>query len=320
MLFEEAYNEFLIYVEKRHKKQGFRTISNNFNNHILPYFINKSLYDIKKSDIINWQNIIYEKNFSNSYNNNLYVAFNEFLNFCSNLGYINFNYLKDIGNFKKRFEEKKTDFYTLEEFNHFIKFVDDEVYKQFFNLMFFTGTRPGEAMALKFSDLKEDYIFITKTLTTKGGRSFDTPKNQSSIRKIKIDKFLYKDLINLKSMYIKRYGDCFFDYYIFGGKKYLSPTTINRRKKEACINANIREITLHQFRHSHATLLLQNNVFINEVSRRLGHSDVSMTLNVYSHTDLIQEKKSINTLNSLRFNFFRTISNNFKKIIYLLKH
>ena len=42
----------------------------------------------------------------------------------------------------------------------FIKYVDNNIYKQFFNLMFFTGTRPGEAMALKFSDLHNNYISI----------------------------------------------------------------------------------------------------------------------------------------------------------------
>ena len=41
----------------------------------------------------------------------------------------------------------------VDEFNKFISHIDNEVYKQFFNLMYYTGTRPGEAMALRFSDL-----------------------------------------------------------------------------------------------------------------------------------------------------------------------
>ena len=43
--------------------------------------------------------------------------------------------------------------------------------------MFFTGTRPGEAMALKFSDIKDDYVFISKTMSEHGKREIDTPKN-----------------------------------------------------------------------------------------------------------------------------------------------
>lgn len=166
--------------------------------------------------------------------------------------------------------------------------------------MFFCGTRPGEAMALQFKDLQGDYITINKTITSHNGREFDYPKTISSIRKIKIDKVLKKDLLALKNIY----ANCNSDYFIFGGLKPLSPTTINRYKKRACNNANIRPITLHQFRHSHATLLVNKGILINEVSRRLGHSNVSTTLNVYVHSNLLQEKRVQNTLNRLRFKFF----------------
>lgn len=55
---------------------------------------------------------------------------------------------------------------------------------------------------------------------------------------------------------------------------------------------NLKTITLHQFRHSHATMLLTEGIIINEVSRRLGHSRVSTTLDVYTHTSLEQKKES----------------------------
>lgn len=170
--------------------------------------------------------------------------------------------------------------------------------------MFFCGTRPGETFALRFSDLDDDTIHIRYNLTTKGGRTFDTPKNQSSIRDIKIDNKLKRDLLNLKKYYYGKYKVSDNDLFIFGGIKPLAPTSCNRKKKIACQKANLRPITLHQFRHSHATLLLSNGIILNEVSRRLGHSKTSTTLNTYCHTSLEQEKKSIKTLNSLRFNLF----------------
>lgn len=169
-------------------------------------------------------------------------------------------------------------------------------------------------MALKFDDLQENDVFINKTIDSHKDRSIGTPKTHSSIRKIKIDNLLKKDLLKLKEYYIKKYNVTDYDYFIFGGKKPLAPTTINRHKFKACNKANIRPITLHQFRHSHATLLLQNGIMINEVSRRLGHSKVSTTLDIYIHTDLIQEKKVFNTLNSIRYNLFESLSQRFKKI------
>ena len=193
------------------------------------------------------------------------------------------------------------------------------MYKQFFTFMFFCGTRPGETFALRFSDLEDNIIHIRYNLTTKGGRTFDTPKNQSSIRDIKIDNKLKRDLLNLKKNYYGKYKVPDSDLFIFGGIKPLSPSSCNRRKKKASQMANLRPITLHQFRHSHATLLLSNGIMLNEVSRRLGHSKTSTTLNVYCHTSLEEEKKSIKTLNSLRFNLF-ALESNFNIIKSIFKH
>lgn len=316
MSFEEAYNEYLIYARKQHKKESFNTCLSIFKSRILPFFKDKILFDLTKKDVLNWTLEISNLNFSNNYNRNCYYTLFNFFEYC--VEYLNFpkNYLKEIGKFKKKPGKKKSDFYTLKEFKKFIKYVDNEVYKQFFTFMFFTGTRPGETFALQFKDIENGYVSINKTLTSHNGREFDFPKSDSSMRMIKLDKKLKKDILNLKKLYV----GCNSDYFVFGGRKPLAPTTVNRYKLKACQRANLRPITLHQFRHSHATLLVNNNILINEVSKRLGHSDVSITLNTYVHTDLMQEKRVYNTLNILRFNFFNTCLSTFKNFISLLKH
>ena len=124
---------------------------------------------------------------------------------------------------------------------------------------------------------------------------------------------------------MKRYYDSIYDsealdYFIFGGKKPLSPTTINRYKLQACEKANLRSITLHQFRHSHATLLYGKGFDIHIIQSRLGHSKASTTLNIYTHCNLYQEKRVQCTLNRMRFNFFGCLVYNFSKLISLLKH
>ena len=318
MNFEEVYKNYLIYAQKRHKKQGFITILNDFNLHILPYFKDKDIYCITKLDIIEWQNKIYDLKFKNSTLNKLYSHFNSFMQYCCDYYNLEHNYVKEVGNFHFSYEVKKFDFYNLKEFNLFISAIDNIIYKNFFTFLFYTGVRCGECLALRSSDLENDYVFIRHTLTSKGGRCIDTPKNVSSIRKIRLDKYLLKDLNKLRQYYVKFYNCDSYDYFIFGGKKYLSPTTINRYKKNACDKVGLRCITLHQFRHSHATLLLNNGIVINEVSRRLGHSKVSTTLDIYTHTDLTQEKRVINTLSSMRFDF-KTILNDFKNFISISK-
>ena len=174
--------------------------------------------------------------------------------------------------------------------------------------MYFSGCRPGEIMALKFSDLNKYYLSINKTIDehcdkkTKT-RLINTPKTLTSNRIVYINKFLYKNLLNLKNLYIKKYEDENYDYFIFGGKKPLAPTTINRYKKKACNKANLKPIRLHDFRHSHATLLINKKVPLKVVSSRLGHSKTSTTIDIYVHSDLKQEKRVTRTLNFIRLLF-----------------
>lgn len=320
MSFEEAYKNFLSYASKQHKKQSFDCLTYNFNSNILSYFKNYLLEEINNDLIEDWQKKILQKNFCNNHNKNLYAMLKKFLNYC----YMYHNFDKRIIDkmipFKLKVEKNKKDFYNLKEFKKFIKCVDNNIYKQFFNLMFFTGTRPGEAMALKFSDIKDNSISINKTIDEHGKREIGTPKTLSSIRTISIDKKLLRELKELEKKYKKTYSDNT-DYFIFGGIKPLSPTTINRYKLKACKKANIRPITLHQFRHSHATLLFNKKIDIHVISERLGHSNVSTTLNVYTHANKNQEKKVLKALNQERFNFFDCLTYNFnKKTNHLLKY
>lgn len=283
MTFDEVYKEYLEYASKRHKKQGFDTITKNFKLHILPYFKGKIINKLTKFDIISWQNIIYDKNFSNNFNRNLYYEFSAFMNYCVLYEYIKDNIVLQVDNFKKKFEVKKRKTYNLLQYFRFDFFMNDFVIKQYFHFMYFYGTRPSEAMALRFLDLDNFTLHIVHSIHRKGKRELDTPKNQSSVRDIKITIFMLFRIWLLKRYYKKIFGHCCNDYFIFGGKKPLSPTTIDRRKKEACDKAKLFCITQHEFRHSYATHKIRIGKPINEVSKSMGHSTVSMTVDVYLH-------------------------------------
>lgn len=302
--FEQAYNQYLNYVDSKLKEQSKRAVKDRLKNHILPFFKDKNIYDLREIDVLEWQGYIEKFNYSYKYEKTLHTALVTFLNFCIKYLDLNKNVASIVGTFKDNGKiTKKIDYYTYSEFKKFIKYVDNDIYRQFFIFMFFVGTRPGETMALKFSDLNNSIISINKTISERnidGTRYIGTPKTKSSIRDIEIDKKLNKDLLKLKKYYQSKYKDNNYDYFIFGGKKPLASTTINRYKNKACNLANLKKIRLHDFRHSHATLLLQNDLYIKEISRRLGHSNTSTTLNIYVHTDKEQEKRVIKTLNSIR--------------------
>lgn len=309
ILFKDVYDDFLIHTSKRRKKQGFQTLERNFKNHILPYFNDKDITSITRKEIIDWQNIILDKNYSNGFNSLLYWSLSSFFEFCKDNLYIEENPIRKVKKFNKKVEFKEYDYYTLKEFKIFRKHMKNLVIKEFFNFIFFNGTRPGETMALRFKDLNGSYIHVCHNLQRKGKRELDTPKNSSSIRYLKLSLPIRIRIFILKCFYIKKYGQCLDDYYIFGGPKPLSPTTIDRHKKETCLKANIREITQHQFRHSYTTNAIHNNVSIDEVSKNLGHSKVSMTVDVYLHN-----KKGVINTPHIRNKFFQTLERNFKNI------
>lgn len=301
--FEDAYNQYLIYIENRRKEQSKKTLKERFKNRILPFWKDYNIYEITDFDYIQWQNEIEKMNFCDNYKQGLHYLMTSFFEYCIIFHSVKYNIPKRVGRFKTKNERKVHNFYTYKEFRRFIKKVDENIYKQFFNLMFFCGTRPGEAMALKFSDLNKYYIDINKEISEhciNGKRIIDTPKSLSSCRIINIDKKLYKDLKELEKYYQKKYNDYDYDYFIFGGKKPLAPTSINRRKIKACNKANLKPIKLHEFRHSHASLLYSNKIDIQSIKERLGHSDINTTMGVYVHLIDKQEKKVIKTLNSLR--------------------
>lgn len=294
MSFEEAYKEYLSYASKRHKKQSFDTIRQDFNKHILPYFKGKNINELQNIDIINWQNSILDFNFSNNFNSKLYSIFNNFIKYCMCRSYLNENIVSQVGSFKKKIEVEIHTTYTLIQFIKFEIALDDFIIKQFFNFMYFYGTRPSEAMALRFLDLKYKYVYIRHSIHRKGNRDLDTPKNQSSIRIIKIGLPMLFRIYLLKKYYKKKYGVFSSDYFIFGGSKPLAPTTIDRYKEKAYKRANLPKITQHEFRHSYATRKIHKKVPIDYVSRSMGHSRVSTTLDVYLH----QEKNTINVFST----------------------
>ena len=208
MSFEKAYEEFKVYAKKRHKKQSFDCLTYNFNANIFSYFKEYGLFMISVNDILKWQDFIYSKNFCNNHNKNLYGMLKSFFNFCHFRYGLDITFLSEVLPFKQRIEYRKKDYYSFKEFKIFIKgFKNNEfVYKIFFEFMFFVGTRPGEAMALKFNDIKNDLVIINKTIDEHGNREIGTPKTLSSNRSIRIDNKMKRRILELEKYYTLKYG------------------------------------------------------------------------------------------------------------------
>ena len=299
--FENLYNIYIKFKEQTLKFQSYRSLKNRFDNHILPFFKDFKVKNIRVSNYLEWQNHILNKGYSFPYCSSLHRAMVNILNFACNFYDIKENIAHKVGNFSSKNYIRKVNFWTYEEFNIFISYVNDIVYYTFFDFLYYTGLRLGEALALKWTDLKENFIRIDKTLirSSINNYKFNSPKTSSSIRNVKIDNNVLGNLNKLK-LYYQGFINFSDEWFIFGGFRPLATTTIERKKNEYCKIANVKQIRIHDFRHSHATFLLSKGIPPTVIQKRLGHSNLSMTLNIYSHLILQDEDKAIDLLNKIK--------------------
>ncbi len=301
--FEESFEDYSNYLKIRLKPQAYRTGISRYRLYVLSYFKDYNIYDLNTRDILKYQSYLMNLPFTYKYKKGVYYALISFLNFCKIYYDLEKNVASIVGMFKNKYEvEKELNIWTYDEFKRFIDVVDDQIYYTLFKFLFYTGCRLGEALALSFNDIEDNVLTINKTITKEfvnGKRIITPPKTKKSNRKILLDPGLLSDIKQLREYYIKNFKDFNNKFFIFGGINPLAPTTIERKKNHYCVIADVKQIRLHDFRHSHATLLVNNNIPINVVADRLGHADINMTYSVYVHKNLENEKRVIETLNSL---------------------
>lgn len=302
--FQELYDVFIKDKSQSLKFQSLRAIKSRYELHILPYFKDYKIKKINNIAYINWKEKILLNEFSYKYNSSLHGAMVSILNYAMEFYGLESNIAIKIGNFSKKNYIRKVNYWTYEEYCEFIKVVNDNIYNALFRVLYFTGMRLGEALALNWKDLKENKININKSLSKEKRDDeyiISSPKTKSSIREILIDKTTKKTLNDLKEYY-KNYIGFSEEWFIFGGIKPLSQSTIGRKKNDYCKIANVKQIKIHDFRHSHASLMVSKGVPITALAKRLGHSDTNMTLNTYSHFIPTDEDKAINILDKLENN------------------
>lgn len=145
-----------------------------------------------------------------------------------------------------------------------------------------TGFRRGEIMALRWNCIDEERSTITvkeNAIEIKGGVRLDTPKTERSQRTIAVDPVVIEYLKELKGEHEDGNG------FIFHTKKggLMTLSNVNRAFKRLLNIADLKGIRFHDLRHTHATFLINKGIDFKVVSERLGHSNVTVTLNRYTH-------------------------------------
>lgn len=291
--FTVVANDYFKYMYQTRKESTVYTYEQVYRKNILPYFKNQYIDEINIININYWKEKLLKQNFSINYLNKLYTILKNIFDFgIRNYG-LTYNPVAISGRFQKVNEDviedsEKLKYISLEEFNKFISVIDDFDWKTFFLFLYYTGMRKGEIQALKISDIDFDNneIIVNKTLSVKSKEKFKITSTKNYInRKIKMSKVLREQLEKYISN-LKKYKDFNDDWFLFGCTRFLPSTTIDTKKHYYFKLSGINEITIHQFRHSHVSLLVNQYIqsskeknmkidttkFFIMVGNRLGHS------------------------------------------------
>lgn len=205
---------------------------------------------------------------------------------------------------KQQNKEHKVKFFSNQELKQFLDYLEDldqSSYENFFDYVLYktllaSGCRIGEALALEWSDidLKKGTISISKTLNRY--QETNTPKSKAGLREIDIDKATvsllkqYKKRQQVQSWQLGRSEGIVFTPFT---TKYAYACLLRKRLQYHFKNAGVPDISFHGFRHTHATIMLYAGIEAKDLQYRLGHSNISMTLNTYVHATKEGAKKAV---------------------------
>ena len=264
-------------MEHRLKATSIITKRRMFNAHVLPYFENTSLGSITPAVVRRWQGELLSKSLSSVYLTSVQSQLSAVLNYAVRFYGLPQNPVRIAGRITKP-RTKEMSFWTVDEFNQFLSYERKPKYRALFLLLFWCGLRIGEALALtpRDIDIESRIVSVNKTYNRIKGKEYITaPKTHGSIRKIKAPSVV----IDAVQTYIKQKYSIEDDEQIFP----VNDSNVRRHFKLITAKAGLKQIRIHDLRHSHASYLINNNVPIKLISARLGHENIETTLRVYAH-------------------------------------
>ena len=184
--------------------------------------------------------------------------------------------------------------WTQEEYERFASRIKKSAMKLAFDILFYTGVRSGELLALTPEDILPDKrLNINKNyVKLKGEELLLEPKTPKSRRTLAIPDFLYDDIHGYVS---QLYGILPTDR-IF----YFTKSALEKELKQNAPAAGLDPIRLHDLRHSHASMLIEMGFAPLEIADRLGHESVKTTLDTYSHLYPDKDQQLADRLNQFR--------------------
>lgn len=278
MKFSDFAEIYMNDMDNRLREHTMSTKEHIIKTKILPYFGEKPINKITVADVRCWQNALIRKHYSQTYLKTINNQLNAVFNYAVRYYDLSSNPCQKAGSMGKAKADEK-EIWTKEEFQQFADSVmDKRVPWLSFTILFWTGLRIGELLALTWEDidLEKKTLRVNKSYQRLNKKDLITaPKTPKSNRVIFIPQFLVDDL--------RDYHDSLYAPQPQDRVLPVTKSTLEKDMKRGCKLSGVKKIRIHDLRHSHASLLAELKLTPNEAAERLGHENIETTLNIYSH-------------------------------------
>lgn len=290
----ELVASYIISLHNQVKDSTIYDKDNAYKLFVLPKYKDTKITDLTKDELYNWQDELWNaKNpktndfYSHAYLSKTRSHFSSFLDWChERYGYP--NHFSDIKKPKRRAVKPVMDFWTREEFDKFIKVVDNPLWHCLFTLMFFTGRRKGELFALTPEDIKKTSILFDKSLTRKttDGTPYKiTTTKKDKIQEVPVCQIVIDELKNYKHQ----------SPFLFGGEKPLAENTVTRAFQSYCNKAGVKIIRIHDLRHSFVSMMIHLGINLMVVADLIGDT-VEQVTKTYGHLYITDKREAVNRI------------------------
>ena len=249
--------------------------------------VHKDINDVSSEELQKYFNTL--TYYSNSYIAKIIEQFSQAFRYAMNKGFLLTNPMYDIIVPKSTREDKVIRALDINEQQKLTTYLinsstDFEPYKTAFLISMFMGLRIGEVLSLKKEDINlyKNLISVNKTMTKdEHGTPIikDNPKTKAGIREVPIPKNIRNEIIEQLKLANTHKDNLLF---VSNAGTYASPANANHVLKRICKDLGIYDISSHSLRHTFATRCIEAGMRAVALQRLMGHSDVRITLNIYT--------------------------------------
>lgn len=285
-----------IYFSDMENRLRASTLSNKkflVESRILPTFGALPLNEIKADNVRKWQGDLLKENLSQTYLKTINNQLSAIMNYAVKYYHLPENPVRIAGTIGRKNADTMK-FWTVDQFNMFLPCVPKLPARAGFSVLFWTGIRIGELLALTNTDFdfEKKTLSITKSFQMVDGEEVITdPKTPKSRRIIDIPQSLCDC--------VKEYMAALYDYHSGDRLWPYTKSFFHQQMAAGCQKCGLEKIRVHDLRHSHAALLIEMEVPILLVSERLGHENVETTWNIYGHLYPNRHTKTVQKLDDL---------------------